>query len=62
MTAVWRAPEGYRSMVLTWVRAHAQVFMNIHESCLQEVLHMKLEGVRQAESSFARVVHEILVV
>ena len=47
-------------MVFTMVRAHAQICTKIDdENCLEEALQMTLEGVRQAKSSFARVVHEI---
>ena len=60
MKFVQRAPEGHQGLIFTRVRAHAMGFIKIHdESCLQEVLNVNLEGARQAESSFARVIHEI---
>ena len=56
-----RSPEGHQIIVFRSVRAHAQIYMRIdYEDRLEEVLHMSLEGARQATSSFARVVHDIL--
>ena len=47
-------------MVFRSVRAHAQICVRIDdEDCLEEALQMNLVGARQANSSFARVVHEI---
>ena len=52
MKAFGRAPASHQSMVLTRVRGHAQICMNIDdEHCLGEALQMNLEGVREAKSS-----------
>ena len=58
---LWEGSGGPPKHVFTRFRSHAQLCMKIDdERCLEESLQVSLEVVRQAKSSFARVVHDFL--